>query len=304
MKVLVLHTLPPEQAVDRSVDEFDLSAAAAGVAEALPGAVVAGVHGEPGEVFALLRRERPDVVWNACEAPLGRPDLEAHVAAMLEWMRIPFTGCGSETLALCRRKDRANAVLREAGVPVPRPEVFPCIIKPADQDGSAFLDADCVCADHAALERVRRRFRGPVVVQEYLPGREFIVALWGHASPDYFSVAENTFEGGLRLVTYAAKWDLESDDFANTGLDYDCQIEPALRASLVCTARRAWAAVSARGYARVDLRLDSAGRPFVLEVNPNPEIGPGVGIHRGVTEAGWSWEWFVGLQVEWALSWR
>ena len=95
--------------------------------------------------MAILDSQHPDVVFNPCEAPLGRPDLESHVAALLEWRGVRFTGCGSETLALCRRKDRTKAVLAAAGAPVPRDGGFPCIVKPADQDGSAGIDARRPC---------------------------------------------------------------------------------------------------------------------------------------------------------------
>src|SRR5258707_6208849 len=115
MKVLVLHTLPPVVAAGRTPDEFDLSAAARGIADVLPGAIVAGVRGEVPEILALLATHQPDVVFNACEAPLGRPALEAHVAALLEWLGVRFTRCGSETLALCPRKDRAQGLLAAAG---------------------------------------------------------------------------------------------------------------------------------------------------------------------------------------------
>ena len=91
-----------------------------GIAEVLPGADVAKVRGEPREILALLEAHAPDVVFNLCEAPLGRPELEPHVAALLEWAGVRFTGSGSETLALCRRKDRVAAVLAGAGVPVPQ----------------------------------------------------------------------------------------------------------------------------------------------------------------------------------------
>ena len=61
-----------------------------------------------------------------------------------------------------------------------------------------------------------------------------------------------------------------------------------------------WQAVDGRGYMRVDIRLDGEQTPHVLDVNPNPEIGPGVGICRAAQEAGWTWEQFVRQQVEWA----
>ncbi|MGH9900495.1 MAG: hypothetical protein ACRD68_01510 [Pyrinomonadaceae bacterium] len=303
MKVLILHTLPPEAADEgRSVDEFDLSDAARGIAEVLPEAAVVGVRGDVREVLSLLAEHRPEVIFNACEAPLGRTDREAHVAALLEWMGVRFTGSGSETLALCRRKDRVDALLAAAGVPVPREGggVFPCIVKPADEDGSAWVSHDSICEDAAALERARARIRGPVVAQEFLPGREFVVSLWGREEPEDVSVGETRFDGGLRLITYAAKWDVESADFANSELFYDTEIDPPLRAAVVGAARGAWRVVEARGCLRVDVRLDAEGRPRVIDVNPNPELGPGVGIYRAVEEAGWTWERFVRRQIEWA----
>ena len=301
MKVLILHTAPPET-VDsgRRVWEFDLGPAACGTAEVLPGATVARVRGEPGEILRLLETHSPEVVFNLCEAPLGRPELEPQVAALLEWAGVRFTGSGSETLALCRRKHRVAAVLAGAGVPVPQAGGFPCIVKPADQDGSAGLDHQSVCEDDAALRRACARAAGPLVIEEFLPGREFVVSLWGQNQPDHVSIGETLFQHGLRLITYAAKWDIESADYANSPLSYAVELDAPLRAAIVAVSQGAWRAVGARGYARIDVRLDAAGHPRVLDVNPNPEIGPEVGIHRAVLEAGWTWPRFVNAQLAWA----
>ena len=300
-RVLVLHSLPPRAVGPaRDVGEFDLAAAADGIASALGDATVVGVRGEVAEVLDALAAHRPDVVFNACEAPLGRPDREAHVAALLEWLGVRFTGSGSETLALCRRKDRVNVLLASAGVPVPRSGVFPCIVKPSDEDGSTGLHAGSICADAAALERARALLAGRVLVEEFLPGREFAVALWGRDEPEHVSIGETRFQAGLRLNTYAAKWDTESADFANSPLSYDLALEPSLRGAMVAACRGAWRAVEARGYLRIDVRLDAGGAPRVLDVNPNPELGPGVGVRRAVEEAGWTWTRFVRQQVEWA----
>jgi D-alanine-D-alanine ligase len=301
MKVLVLHTLPPLAPLPRrDPGEFDLAAAAQGIADVLPEAVVAGVRGEVSEIVAHIATHRPDVVFNACEAPLGQPALEPHVAALLEWLGVRFTGSGSETLALCRRKDRTNAVLAAAGVPVPRTGVFPCIVKPADEDGSAGIDAGSICEDATAVARAQARLAGPAIVEEFLPGREFAVAMWGRDSPEHVSIGETRFIDGLRLCTYASKWDTESGDFASSPISYDCELAAPLRQEVIAAARGAWMAVAARGYMRVDVRLDAAGSPRVLDVNPNPELGPGVGICRAAQEAGWTWERFVRQQVEWA----
>jgi len=283
------------------VYEFDLAAAAHGIVDILDRATSIGVRGEPSEIIDILRLHRPGIVFNLLEAPLGRSELEPHAAALLEWTGTRFTGSGSETLALCRRKDRVNAVLAAAGIPTPRPDRFPCIVKPADQDGSVGIDAMSICANAAERDAALRRLAGPGVAEEFLPGREFVVSLWGRAGPNFTSIGETVFRNGLCLLSYAAKWDTESADYANSPLFYDPPIDPPLRAALLEAARGAWRAVAARGYLRVDLRLDGEGCPRVLDVNPNAEIGgPDVGIGRAVVEAGWRWQDFLRSQVDWA----
>ncbi len=279
-------------------DEFDLSEQALNIASALERPAVCGVRGEPQEILAMLDIHKPDAVFNLCEAPLGRPALEPNVAALFEWRGIRFTGCGSDTLALCRRKDRTNAVLEATGVPVPRlgGPPFPCMVKPIDEDGSAGIGYDSICETPADLARHGH----PALVQEFLPGREFAVSVWGERKPDHVSIGETVFQNGLRLNTYAAKWDIASPDFANSPLFYNTEIDAALRGQIEEAARGAWLGVGARHYLRVDLRCDVAGVARVLDVNPNPEIGPGVGICRAVQEAGWDWKDFVRKVVQWA----
>ena len=194
MRVLILHTAAPDtDPPGRRAWELDLGPAAQSIAAALPDAAIARVHGEPREILALLDRHRPDVVYNLCEAPRGRPDLEAHVASLLEWAAVRFTGSGSETLALCRRKDRAAAVLAAAGVAVPATDGFPCIVKPLAEDGSAGIDRASVCNDEAAVRQARARIAGRALVQQFLPGREFAVSLWGGMTPDHVSIGETPF---------------------------------------------------------------------------------------------------------------
>jgi D-alanine-D-alanine ligase len=303
MKVLVLFTLPPDGTkAGRSASEFDLAEGVRSVADVIPGSVIAGIRGRPDEILGVLKQHRPDVVFNACEAPLGRPDLEAHVAALLEWVQIPFTGAGSATLELCRRKDRTKAVLSASGITVPRGGVLPCIVKPASEDGSAGIDGDSICSTEVEVLRSIRRIGAPVVAEEFIAGREFAVSLWGQREGDWASIGETRFSGDLRLNTYAGKWDPASPNFANSPMVYDHQLESSLREAIVKTARAAWDAVGLRGYARIDIRLNASVVPCVLEVNPNPDLSPGAGIHRGIIETGWTWERFIRKQIEWALS--
>ena len=302
MRVLILHTLPPD-ATDpgRWTEEFDLHSSAREVASALPGAAVCGVRGEIREILDALSHHAPDVVFNLCEAPLGKPEFEAHVAGLFEWAGVRFTGSGSETLALCRRKDLTKAVLAGVGVSVPRPGVFPCIVKPAAEDGSAFLRADSVCADEGEAARALPRLPGPAVVEEFLPGREFAVSLWGRSDPDHVAIGETLFLGDVRLRTYAGKWYEEHEDYRNAPLVYDSGIDAALFDAVAGAAKDAWRATGIRGYAGIDVRLGRDGLPCVLDVNPNPALNADVGVHRAMREIGWRWEEFVKCQVNWAL---
>jgi D-alanine-D-alanine ligase len=303
MKLLILHTLPPDHVPDdRRTSEFDLSPAVEGLLEVLPEARAVGIRGEVGELLAALDEHQPDVVFNLCEAPLAQPELEAHAAALLEWLGVPFTGSGSTTLALCRRKDLTASVLRAAGVLVPADGGFPCIVKPRDEDGSAGIAHDSLCDDAASVERRRRYLATSVLVQKYLPGPEFTVSLWGQRDPEHIAIGAGSFVGSLRIVTYAAKWDVDSVDYNSYALSYDAHVEAACQEAVAEAARRAWRALGVRGYARVDIRLDAAGQPHVIDVNPNPELSPDVGIHRAVTETGWSWERFARSQIAWALG--
>jgi len=299
MKVLVLHTLAPVEAgAGHWREEFDLQEGAEHVASVLDDARLVGVRGDVDEMLAAIAVHRPDVIFNLCEAPLGRPDLEAHAAALFEWIGLRFTGSGSATLALARDKRRMNAVLRGHGVAVPRAGVWPAIVKPADEDGSTGIDLDSICTDAEAVQRARARWSGPVIVEEFVGGREFAVSLWGRDGPEHAAVGETLFRNGLRLNTYAAKWDTGCSEYADSPLDYRSTIEAPLRDQLLAAARGAWHACGCHGYLRVDMRCNAAGVACVLDVNPNPAIGPGIGICRAVEEAGWSWRRFVRLQVE------
>ncbi|WP_164985676.1 ATP-grasp domain-containing protein [Bosea sp. Tri-44] len=299
MTVLVLHTLPPAGPPERSPYEFDLSETAAAIAEAIPEARVVGVRGEVSEIVEAVASHRPAVVFNLCEAPLGRSDLEAHAAAVLEWLGVRFTGCGSETLALCRRKDRTRAVLTETGIPVPPNGVFPCIVKPADEDASVHIDLDSVCETETQMACALARLPGRAVIEAFIPGREFMVALWGRDEPDNLSYCETRFLNGLRLSTYVSKWEEGSQEFLDSPYCYST-LESELRNRIFAVAVAAWRAVGARGYLTVDIRLDASNRPFVLDINPNPNLGVGVGIVRAAEEVGWTWEGFLRRQIEWA----
>lgn len=301
MKVLVLYSLVPEERVaGRMAIELDMGPGVEGVLQALPGSVAVGIEGSLIEVTDAVQRHAPDVVFNLCEAPFGRPDREHHVAAVLEWLGVPFTGCGSETLALCRRKARTKAVLAARGVPVPREGGFPCVVKPEGEDGSFGIHGGSLCYATADIARARSHFAGPAIIEEFLPGREFAVSLFGKTTPEYGASGETLFLAGMKLFTYAAKWDVDSPEFVNTPMRYEWNVESPLYKQVMAAAHGAWLAVEARGYLRVDVREDADGVPRVMDVNPNPALAPGDGVGLAAEEIGWTWEELIQKLVGWA----
>ena len=296
-----MHTWPPERTVgDRWEWEFDLAGTVADVHAVLPEALVVGVRGEPREMMDVVAREVPDVVFNLCEAPLTNPRLEAHAAALFEWLGVPFTGSGSETLTLCRRKDVTKSILGAAGIRVPRSAGFPCIVKPADEDGSAGIYPESICDTDAEVARARSRLGGAGLVEEFLPGREFVVSLWGRLEPEHRVIGEIAYAGGVRLLTYEGKWDMESYGYVNAPLVFHPEIDATLEARLLEAAGGAWRALGLRGYGSVDLRLDGDGAPCVIDVNPNAALNAEGRLYRSVEATGWTWEQFITRQLEWA----
>ncbi len=163
---------------------------------------------------------RADLVFNLCEGVRGVAQWEDHVVGTLELAGIAYTGCGPWTTAACRRKAVANTLLERAGLPVPRWTVaqgkieddfpLPAIVKPAAEDASAGLDRQSVVSDRKSLKAriaaMTEQF-DEVLVQQYIPGREFNVGIVGDRT---LPVAEIDFsampDGAWPILTYAAKW--------------------------------------------------------------------------------------------------
>jgi D-alanine-D-alanine ligase len=263
--------------------------------------------------FAVCRRA--DLVFNLCEGVLGVSQWEDHVAATLEFAGIPYTGCGPWTIAACRRKGVANTMLAQAGLPVPRWTLaqgriaddfpLPAIVKPAAEDASAGLDRCSVVTDRKGLRArvaaMTEQF-DEVLVQQYIAGREFNV---GFVGDRMLPVAEIDFtgmpEGSWPILTYAAKWQVGSAEDVGSRPVCPAPISQRLADRLTRVAEAAWRTMEGKGYGRVDLRVDDTGRPWVLEVNPNPDLTDEAGLSRMAKAVGWEYPELVRRIAEVAL---
>jgi D-alanine-D-alanine ligase len=230
-----------------------------------------------------------DLVFNIAEGNSGR-NREAQVPALCELLEIPYTGSDPATLSICLDKALAKRLLLQAGVPTPRfalledardslpPELrFPLIAKPNAEGTSKGLGPDSVVDGLEALRSLVRRlitrYRQPVIVEEYITGREFTVGLVGYPRPRLLPVMEVVFHGGGDRPVYGYGY---KQDFSKE-VTYRCpaDLDPAALSRLEAAARDAFQALGCRDVARIDLRVDCQGSPYVLEVNPLPGLTPG-----------------------------
>lgn len=261
----------------------------------------------------LTGPDRPDLVVNLIESAAGKGRLLALAPSLVEAMGVPMAGCPAQALALTSDKPLAKQWMALAQIDTPRtwsPAQLAaggrldaaCIVKSAHEHASIGLDDDGVfpagAEASAVLARCRlqqERLGGVFFAEAFVPGREFNVGVLddGHGVPRVLPIAEIAFvdwqPGRPQIVGYDAKWDEQSEAYQRTQrrwLDRDDGAEVALAQRLAAVAARCWRLFGLRGYARVDIRLDDAGRPWVLEVNANPCITPGAGFVAAAERAG------------------
>lgn len=258
---------------------------------------------------------RADLVFNLCEGVRGVAQWEDHVVGTLELAGIAYTGCGPWTTAACRRKAVANTLLERAGLPVPRWTIaqgkieddfpLPAIVKPAAEDASAGLDRQSVVTDRKSLKvriaAMTEQF-DEVLVQQYIAGREFNVGIVGDRT---LPVAEIDFssmpDGAWPILTYAAKWHVGSPEDLGSRPVCPAPISQRFADRLCRLAESAWRAMQGKSYGRVDIRVDVAGKPWILEVNPNPDLTDEAGLSRMAKAAGWDYAELIRRIAEGAL---
>lgn len=254
-----------------------------------------------GSWVERVRKGKFDLLFNLCEGIDGLPQFEPRVISALELLGIPFTGNSSWTTAITLRKHVINGILDRSGLPVPKfsvarrgekivPVGFPAICKPAAEDASVGIEQRSVVRSTKALnERVNTMLEhwDEILIQRYVDGREVNVGILGDRA---LPIAEIDFkdmpEGMWRIVSYRSKWETGSDEDLGAKPKCPAPLSKHAAAELVEISLAAWKAVGGVGYGRVDLRIDADGRPWILEVNANPDISPDAGLARMAGVAG------------------
>jgi D-alanine-D-alanine ligase len=266
-----------------------------------------------------VRKAKFDLAFNLCEGVDGVAALEPAVISALELMGLAYTGSSSATTTLCLRKHLVNTMLDRAGLPVPRwgivrrdsslPGVgFPAICKPAAEDASLGVEQRSVVRTARELaervEAMHERWE-EVIVQRYVDGREVNVGVVGDRVLPIAEVDFTSMPRGLwRIVSYRSKWVTGSDEDIGATPRCPADLGDELTAQIGAIARAAWRTVGGSGYGRVDMRIDHRGRPWVLEVNANPDVSPSAGLARMALAAGIDYPALVRMIAAHALSAR
>jgi len=270
-----------------------------------------------------LREFGTEAVFNLSECPMDSAQKEPHGAAFLELLGLPYTGNSPLPLSVCNNKALTKHLLASFDIPTPsfrlystprngRPGLrFPLIVKPACEDGSAGITEESVVDDAKALrkrvEHVIGAYRQEALVEEYIGGREFNVAVLGNGTRDdpfrALPPAELIYRNRQwRVCSFESKWDEGHPAYQEIAPVCPARIPEALHARLCRLALRCAEVFQLNGYARVDFRMGTRGKLYVLEVNPNPDISSNAGLALAARTAGISFRGLIGEILRLGLS--
>jgi D-alanine-D-alanine ligase len=318
--VLVLHdevaeAAPPE-ALDTLVQAHAVHAAlkSAGLlVECLP------VSLNLQQLRQQLLAAAPALVFNLVESPGGSDRLAPLVPALLEHMRIPYTGAGYAAMLRLTDKVAAKQWLRAGNIATPdwwsptgvsgqQHASGPWIVKSVWEHASFGLDASSVVATlpeaQQKIAHCQAVHGGDWFAEQFVDGREFNVAVLATAAgPVVLPLAEIVFAGFPqnmpRIVDYAAKWEPESFAYEHTQRAFlDATADNQLATKLRAAALNTWQCCALAGYARVDFRVDECGQPWVVDVNPNPCLSPDAGFAAAAAVAGRDYQALIVELVE------
>ena len=252
------------------------------------------VFDDVGCIIEKLKTFAPDVVFNLTESFHCDRAHEPNIPALLELMRVKYTGTRPDGLMLCKDKALSKKVLAYHRVRVPhfvisteqrplkhlRRFIYPAFVKPAGEESSdGIAKASFAKSEEEALERARfihEKFHCDALIEEYIEGRELYLSVMGNRKLTVFPPREIFFHDvppdTPKFATYKAKWD---DTYRKKwGIQNGPanELPPAVEEKLARLARKVYRVLKIRGFGRVDVRFTPAGEIVVIEANPNPSL--------------------------------
>jgi D-alanine-D-alanine ligase len=285
-----------------------------------------GVSGDLGVLTKALLDYKPQIIFNLLEEFHGVALYDQHVAAFLELMKQPYTGCNPRGLMLAHDKVLCKKILHYHRIPTPRFAVYPrgkkvrptkrlqypLFVKSATEDASYGLTKDSLVHDEKMLiDRVwhcHEEIGTDALVEEYITGREFYVGVMGNDRLAFLPVWELLMtklpDGQPNIATDAVKWDFAHQKKLGVKTEAATDLTPATTTTIVKLCKRVYRALSMSGYARMDLRMTAEGEIFVLEANPNPNLSYGEDFAESADKTGISYRALVQRIVNLGLRYR
>jgi D-alanine-D-alanine ligase len=313
----------PEYDIEVSTVLEEYKAVAAGLRRVGYKARAFNIKEALGRLKRLLRRNPPDVIFNLVEFMHDDAELEPAVAALFELHQVAYTGSPPFALSLCHKKGLTKQVLQQNHVPTPRfvlldePKLpkrprlrFPIIVKPAREDASSGVEQGSVVHDPEQLQRrldyVYHEFGVPILVEEFIDGPELHVPVLGNDPPEVLPPVQWDFSElpseHPPIISFAAKWNPLSEVYHRLHSICPAELPPKILRKVERVAIKAFEVTGCRDYARLDVRIGSDGRVYVLEINPNPDLTEGVSFMESAEVADHSFADTLAMIVELALE--
>ncbi|HZW40018.1 MAG TPA: ATP-grasp domain-containing protein [Ignavibacteriaceae bacterium] len=275
-----------------------------------------------GQTIKKVNDYSPDIIFNFVESIDGIASHEFCTAGLFELLGYEFTGNQPISLGNCLNKGRAKKILNSSGIKVPKAIIlslderdsinnfnlhYPVILKLLNEDASIGISEFSVIHNEEQLvkqvEFLFDTYKQDIIAEEYIDGREINAAvLGGKVLPLSEIIFEGLPEGLPKIVTYEGKWYEESIYYKYTKPNCPADIPKEIKIKIEETALKAYRALDCRDYARVDIRLDRNNNPYVIEVNPNPDISIDSGFARAAKASGLNYDKLLVTLAEFALN--
>ena len=245
--------------------------------------------------FEKIKSASPDIAFNIAEGLFGI-SREAQIPAILDMLNIPYSGSDALTLTLTLDKSRAKEILSYYKIPNSPFRIFkdlsninsfdlnfPVIIKPVAEGSGKGITSTSVVYDlnnlKLGVDKILSEYKQPALVEEFLDGREFTVAILGNGhEAAVLPIIEIDFTpfpmDFTPIYSYEAKWILDSKENQLDIFSCPAKISTQLENSIREIALSTYNTLNCKDWSRIDMRLDRNNIPNVIEINPLPGILP------------------------------
>jgi D-alanine-D-alanine ligase len=271
-----------------------------------------------------LQNFAPDVLFNLVERFKNNTSFDQNIVSFFEMQELPFTGCGSTGLTLCKHKGISKKILHYHGIHVPnfvviprgqriarpKPLKFPILVKPVKEEASYGISrASFVENDEQFKERcgfIHEKYDSDVIAEEYIDGREIYVSLMGNSRLTVFPMREMIWgevaPNEPKIATYSAKWDEEYRKRKGLKNIFADDVDPALVSQIEETCKRIYRLLTIDGYARIDLRMTADNKLYFIEANPNPILADDEDFAQSAEKAGLKYPQLIDRIVRQGMS--